>query len=138
MVPQHFIWLPQIAIFVLKLIIENVANKNPKNNDGTTTLHLAATNSIMYLFENLSMKMLQIRIQNGNTALHVENENPGNNFGTTPFHLAVVCSSLFSEFLFIMKWCGTVIISWIFIFNIFIDQLANKYCHLQQQNVVVS
>ena len=45
---------------------------------------------------------------------NVENRNPGNNDGTIPFHLYFIFNIYGSQ----MKWCGTIIISWILIFNI--------------------
>ena len=67
---------------------------------------------------------------------NVENRNPGNNDGTIPFHLYAICSLkmwkvriqkiLMGAHHSQMKWCGTIIISWIFIFNIYGSQM--KWC----------
>ena len=57
-----------------QIIVENVDDKNPKDNDGWTPLHLAA--------ENGHLSICQLIIKN------VDEKNPKDDFGETPLKLA--------------------------------------------------
>jgi ankyrin repeat protein len=60
---------------VCKLIIGQIADKNPINNLGVTPLHYAA--------ENDSLEICQLIIEG------LEETNPSDNDGNTPLHCAV-------------------------------------------------
>ena len=69
---------------ICKLIIENIADKNPADYDGNTPLHLAANTPIYNApsidYEHLNTCRLILE--------NVGDKNPANNLGKTPKDLA--------------------------------------------------
>ena len=72
----------KIALKICKLIISNVADKNPEDNNGDTPLHLAAKNQYH------GYDLCRIIIYN-NFKDNVYNKNLKNNDGKTPLDVAV-------------------------------------------------
>ena len=78
---------------VYQLIMENVEDKNPKDNNGWKPLHSAAWNG--------HMPVCQLIMEN------IEDKNPKDNNGWTPLdyaasngHLATICQGMFLPFLY--------------------------------------
>ena len=77
-----------VHLYICKLIIANIQDKNPASNDGTTPLHLAAG----MCHEDICKLIIA----------NVPNKNPSGRNGETPLHLAAH-QGLFDLFKFIFE-----------------------------------